>query len=214
MLVVEALVAAPIWAAAHAIPEGEGIAGQHGRTGYMMFLNILLRPALMVFGFMIAIALVNATATLGAYMLQQGLMTAKEELGFFGFGGPFSFFMGFVSSIVIITIAMVTVVHKTFNLITWLPENAIKWAGSTGHASLGENSDESRVAGVFGAVSRDMGSKNPMSAGNSYSPKSSSAPGSEEPGGKGMESLGNVQAEQQSQSSQVEEASAKSNVKK
>jgi conjugal transfer/type IV secretion protein DotA/TraY len=33
ILVVEALVAAPLWIAAHAMPEGEGMVGEHGKRG-------------------------------------------------------------------------------------------------------------------------------------------------------------------------------------
>jgi len=156
ILIIESVVAAPVWAAAHAMPEGEGIAGQHGRTGYMMLLNVLLRPALMVFGFMIAMALVGATSMLAAYMLQQGIMSAAmNDTGLGGWGGPFALVMSFVSSIVIITVTMVTVVHKTFTLITWLPEKVMTWAGS-GASSLGEESDERRVAGVFGTVGQNV----------------------------------------------------------
>lgn len=151
ILVIEAMVAAPVWAAAHAIPEGEGIAGQHGKQGYMMLLNVLLRPALMVFGFMIAIALVNSTATLAAYMIGEGVISSKTGLGGHGIGGPFAFLMSLVSSIVLVTVTMIIVIHKTFTLVTWLPENVIKWAG--GHGSgLGEEGDERRVAGVFATV--------------------------------------------------------------
>ncbi len=151
ILVIEAMVAAPIWAAAHAIPEGEGIAGQHGKQGYMMLLNVLLRPALMVFGFMIAVALVNSTATLAAYMIGEGVISSKTGLGGHGFGGPFAFLMSLVSSIVLVTVTMIIVIHKTFVLVTWLPENAIKWAGGSG-SGLGEEGDERRVAGVFATV--------------------------------------------------------------
>lgn len=43
------------------------------------------------------------------------------------------------------------VIHKSLNLTTWLPDNAFKWAGGE-VTSLGEQSDERRIAAVFGQV--------------------------------------------------------------
>ena len=59
ILVVEALVAAPLWLCAHALPDGEGAAGQHGKRGYFLLLGIVLRPPLMVTGFFAAVILMN-----------------------------------------------------------------------------------------------------------------------------------------------------------
>lgn len=47
---------------------------------------------------------------------------------------------------------------------TWLPENVIKWAGGNA-ASLGEQSDERRVAGVFATVGQQAGMANRRSGG-------------------------------------------------
>ncbi|MDY0307940.1 MAG: DotA/TraY family protein [Desulfovibrionaceae bacterium] len=62
ILVVEALVAAPLWIAAHAMPEGEGMVGEHGKKGYMLMFNILMRPPLMVAGVWAALFLVDGIA--------------------------------------------------------------------------------------------------------------------------------------------------------
>lgn len=59
ILIVESLVAAPLWLCAHALPEGDGAAGQHGKRGYFLLLAILIRPPLMVTGFFSAIILMN-----------------------------------------------------------------------------------------------------------------------------------------------------------
>jgi len=69
ILVLEAVVAAPVWIAAHAMPEGEGIAGEHGRRGYMMLINILLRPSLMVIGFFLSIVLISAFSKVALIIL-------------------------------------------------------------------------------------------------------------------------------------------------
>lgn len=52
LLLVEGLVAVPLWGIAHAKPEGEGFLSQEvQRRGYMNLLLIFLMPTLMVFGF-------------------------------------------------------------------------------------------------------------------------------------------------------------------
>lgn len=48
--VLEALVAAPFWAAVHLLPEGTGFAGTHARKGYLLLLDIVSRPPLVVVG--------------------------------------------------------------------------------------------------------------------------------------------------------------------
>ena len=69
LLVVESLVAAPLWIVGHALPEGEGFAGEHGRRGYMLFLGILVRPFLMLMGLCCAMVLINTVGKLIAIMV-------------------------------------------------------------------------------------------------------------------------------------------------
>ena len=49
----ELLVAAPLWAAAHAYAEGEGFAPQSAQYGYSAAVGIVMRPVLLTFGFVI-----------------------------------------------------------------------------------------------------------------------------------------------------------------
>ncbi|MFK5948059.1 MAG: DotA/TraY family protein [Methylococcales bacterium] len=51
IMVVEVMVAAPIWIVAHALPEGDGMAGNQAKQGYMMYLSLTFRAPLMVVGF-------------------------------------------------------------------------------------------------------------------------------------------------------------------
>lgn len=62
LLVVEVLIAAPFWAAAHAWSTKEdGVAGEMGAQGYLQFLEILFKPTLYVLGF-IAVFLIMRVA--------------------------------------------------------------------------------------------------------------------------------------------------------
>lgn len=179
IMVIEAVVAAPVWIAAHAMPEGDGIAGEHGRKGYIMLLNILLRPSLMVIGFFISIALVTSFSSFAIYMLtngvEQNLLSSESTL----YGGLYSLIFSFVGGLLILGGTLLVIIHKSLNLVTWLPENVINWVGGSAQ-SMGEENDERRVAGIAGYVSQTVnnesigsGKESGKESGNESSPTSS-----------------------------------------
>ncbi|MCY4326055.1 MAG: hypothetical protein OXC53_00485, partial [Rhodobacteraceae bacterium] len=51
LLVLEAVVAASLWALAHMRLDGEGISGDAGRYGWLALLSLMLTPTMMVLGF-------------------------------------------------------------------------------------------------------------------------------------------------------------------
>jgi conjugal transfer/type IV secretion protein DotA/TraY len=141
ILLVESLVAAPLWLAAHALPEGEGMAGQHGQRGYMLLLGILLRPPLMVAGFFAAVLLINVMGRL-----------VGEIFLFFVAGVGQTKTVGLVGSIsmlIILGITILMLVNKFFGLMQHLPEHIINWIGQQFH-SLGEKEDSARAQSAFG----------------------------------------------------------------
>jgi conjugal transfer/type IV secretion protein DotA/TraY len=48
-------VATPVWVAAHLHPHGESPASRQAANGYMVLLELLVRPVFMIFGLIIAI---------------------------------------------------------------------------------------------------------------------------------------------------------------
>lgn len=150
LLIVESLVAAPLWICAHALPEGEGAAGQHGRRGYLLFLGVILRPPLMVAGFFGAVILMNVLGRL----LGQGfeiLVSGAAQTKMLGVTGT-------ISMVVILGIIVMMLANKFFSLIHYLPEHVTGWIGQQLH-SLGEKEDQGGVKGVF------VGSTSPVSEG-------------------------------------------------
>jgi conjugal transfer/type IV secretion protein DotA/TraY len=150
ILIVEALVAAPLWLCAHALPEGEGAAGQHGKRGYLLLLGIIIRPPLMVAGFFAAVILMNVLGRLigtGFEMFIAGTSQSK----IIGLTGTFSM-------LIILGIVVIMTANKFFSLIHHLPEHVTNWIGQQLH-SLGEQADQSGVKNVF------VGSTNAVSSG-------------------------------------------------
>lgn len=148
ILIVESLIAAPLWICAHALPEGDGAAGQHGKRGYMLFLAILIRPPLMVAGFFCAVVLLNVLGRLigtGFELIFSGMAQTKM-MGL----------VGTVSMSIILGAVIIMAANKFFSLIHYLPEHVTNWIGQQLH-SLGEKEDQAGaktvIAGSTNAIS-------------------------------------------------------------
>lgn len=140
ILIVEALVAAPIWLCAHALPEGEGAAGQHGKRGYLLLFGIIIRPPLMVAGFFAAVILLNVLGrVIGAGF--EMFIAGTSQTKVIGLTGT-------ISMLIILGIVVIMMANKFFSLIHYLPEHVTNWIGQQFH-SLGEKEDQSGVKGVF-----------------------------------------------------------------
>jgi hypothetical protein len=149
ILVLESLIAAPLWIAAHALPEGEGVAGAHGRKGYLLFLGVLLRPPLMIFGFLLAMALLNGLGRIIGHVF--------SVFGFDFLEGSFLGISGFMAFSVILGIVIVTAAWKLFGLCVYLPDKVVSWIGGI-ERNLGEREDarigESGFKGAGGVSTR------------------------------------------------------------
>jgi len=144
ILTMELMVAAPIWAAMHAIPEGEGMAGQHGRQGYILFLGILVRPSLHVIGFFMAFAI---SSTVAHFVGDSYLSFVNNSLNGNNPTGAPAQVISWLMTLIIGLSLSITLVHKSFTLVTWLPDNLLRWAGGNA-PSLGEHQDEGKSHGL------------------------------------------------------------------
>ncbi len=144
--VLSLIIGSTIWAAAISLPEGDGVAGQHGRDGFMLLANCLLRPFLMVFGFVVSfllirflggflqeIFMISSTAMNGQY--SRGLVTVIATVGIFGM------------------IVMVAA-QKVYGLIVHFPDMILSYVGKNLSGS-GEGQDNHKIEGMF----QSLGSK-------------------------------------------------------
>lgn len=147
MAVIEAMVAAPIVALGITHPEGEGPFGK-GEQAIMILMNVFLRPAMMIIGYIAAITLsyvsvwiINAgfgnvvtfiQGPAGTFVFS---VTASPDptnpssntigAGYTGWAGVYGLFF----SILIYTSMYLTVVQKAFTLIAVLPDKVLRWIG-------------------------------------------------------------------------------------
>lgn len=120
VMVIESVVAAPIWGAAHVHPDGDQHVGRAG-PGYMIILGLFLRPTLMVLGFAFAIVVAQPIAHFVnlTYITQvQGAMGDSAN----GLGA-------FLAFTVIYAVIMTIVLHSVFSLIHYIPDQALRWIG-------------------------------------------------------------------------------------
>lgn len=134
LLVVELMVAAPIFAAAHAFADGEGVTGQRTQHGYAVILGTLLRPTLLTFGFVFSFLL---------------FAVGGKVLGIVFYAGFSSFAVTGVGPVQLVTYlgvmlsAAVAMIYFIAKLITHLAEHIPQYLGGRGsdlgvdHAATG-----------------------------------------------------------------------------
>jgi conjugal transfer/type IV secretion protein DotA/TraY len=151
VLLIEAVLAAPIWAVAHIHPDGEDAVGRGG-MGYGMILSLVMRPALMLFGLVAAMLLTQPISAL----VNASFMSAISGVQADSTTGIISFF-GFVG---VYCILMTTLLHTAFSLIHWIPDNVPRWIGvavTGGPASPDQKEHESHQVFAGGISRIDQG---------------------------------------------------------
>jgi len=145
MAVVEAIVGAPIIALAMVLPSGEEL-GQI-KHGINILLNLFFRPTLMIFGFVIAGSLMNASAA----MINYGFVAAVDQSV-----QPTLF--NIVPVLGIYMFLMISLVNNAFSLIYELPNKIMGYMGAKGEAfTPGEMMKEARGGFDKGAeVGKEM----------------------------------------------------------
>jgi len=120
VLVVEAMIAGPLFAVAHVHPDGDDVSGKAG-PGWMLVLSLLIRPTLMIFGLICAMLLTEPIVGFinAAYMTVVAGVQADSLTGI----------VSYIAYVATYVIVMTTVVHLVFSLIHWIPDNILRWVG-------------------------------------------------------------------------------------
>ncbi|MHB1642558.1 MAG: DotA/TraY family protein [Acidithiobacillus sp.] len=127
-LVMELMVAAPLWAAAHAYAEGEGFAPQQAQYGYGAAIGIVMRPVLLTFGFVFMFFLI---------FIVGHFVGGAMSIYMAGMNG---FHLGIVGSVAVLAIILGTIwgaMKFLMGLITHLADQVPQWIGGRGQ-HLGE----------------------------------------------------------------------------
>lgn len=158
LCIIEAVLGAPLWAICHLNPRGEEFHGG-ASSGYMLVLEMTLKPVLMIFGFCAATVV---SVPLGQFINRVFYSTfSLNQNGFVGFISMLAA-MGIYAGL---TLAMM---KFTFSFIHKVPDQLMKWIGgghgsglaeASGAASASEHQSAAVVGAVTGAVSGGVTSK-------------------------------------------------------
>ena len=157
MTIFEALVCLPVVALWHVNSEGEGLFA-HGKQGYLMILQMMLRPVLMVFGLIGAIVIFDVLYDFVSYTVI-GTFWNTLQLSAFGALSEIIPFFGFLFGYCFL---VYSVANVSFNLINLIPDHVLAWIGSNiamstqgdggdGALSQTQSSMGSLASGVTGA---------------------------------------------------------------
>lgn len=150
VMVVEAIIAAPLWAVAHLHPDGDGVVGRGGQ-GYSLVLSLVLRPALMIVGLAASMVLMLPIG----FFLHSMFLPAFE----LSQGGAASLF-GLIALVAIYTTFLVNIITKVVGLMHVIPDQILRWMGgpSSDLGSYGQQANQGMQAAA-GAFLGASGSK-------------------------------------------------------
>ncbi|KAB0640713.1 DotA/TraY family protein [Burkholderia stagnalis] len=131
LLVIEAIIAAPLWAIMHLHPNGDDMTGRAG-NGYSLVLSLLLRPVLMIFGMEAAIIISSVVGELINKAFFE--VFAQSTNSTTGISALFSLAIG---SIVYLAV-MFIFIRKCFSIVHQLPDQMLQWIGGPTGAQLGQ----------------------------------------------------------------------------
>jgi len=144
VVVIEALIAAPLWALVHLDPEGEGM-GQRTAHGYIFLLNLLFRPAILVIAVTAAGTLMSVLAGWGNGFVQSALSAMSASAG-----GNFLALVILIGGVVVIYKLNMSIIEFAASLLTVIPTQVFAWIGGQFGSDVGNTGGA--TAGVGGAM--------------------------------------------------------------
>lgn len=156
IFVVEAMIAAPLWAFIHVKLNGQELIGGEQRAGYMIVFNLFLRAPLGMFGLFLSLAIFNAMI----FFLKLTFYPAVSAGLQMGTSSNINTNMGFLGTLIMVI--MMSYLHfiiaiRSFELISELPNRVGRWFGANpveGEGRLGEALKGFMTGSVAGQMSR------------------------------------------------------------
>lgn len=140
ILVVEGVIAAPLWALVHVRMDGQEFVDQRQSPGYQIAFNLLLRIPLTLFGLLFSLVVFNAGVWLLSVTVYPAMVAATADSLF-----------GFVSTVVMLVLVTglnYQLATRSFRLITEVPDRVSRWFGAGG----GDGSESHEGAQVLAMV--------------------------------------------------------------
>lgn len=145
LVVIEAMAAAPLWAAIMLTPEGDGITGSRAERGIVIIAQLIITPLLLI----VSLIATTATASVGFQLLNQMFFTDPTA---FNNNGAIDFVLRLVFYVSLLT----SVCWASASIIVDLPRSIMDWIGG-GVARAFGNDVEQKSAQAIGKAENIAG---------------------------------------------------------
>ncbi|MDE2442203.1 MAG: DotA/TraY family protein [Betaproteobacteria bacterium] len=152
VVVAESLVAATLWALVHLDPEGEGM-GQRTAHGYIYALNLLFRPAVLVFAAFFSQRFCAALGGLANGMMSGAIAKMMEANS----SSLFVFLILMGAGIWIVTMLNIKIVGISASLLHIIPNQIFTWIGGHFGSDVGSGIPDSVGHDVKGGIGQATG---------------------------------------------------------
>lgn len=142
--IVEAIVALPILALAHLRTDGEGLMGPMAQSGYLLLLQLFVRPILMVLGLIGGLLIF----TVGISALNIGMLEVVDITSSEGFS--LRDLIGNAAYVVVYFVVALAMANMAFKAIDMVPDQVMRWIGGPQTASLSTQDSLQRGTQTFG----------------------------------------------------------------
>ncbi|XVJ95766.1 DotA/TraY family protein (plasmid) [Burkholderia vietnamiensis] len=154
-MIIQSLVVSPLWAVMHLYHGGSGIAGT-ATQGYKLALSLVVRPPLMVFGFVASLVVIQVLGGVLNQVFAGVFLLTQVDSGLF-----IKIFGCLVAAPLMYGTMMYTIIKKGFDITHQMPDDVLNWFGGGG-PMLGKHAedvggDRSHTVVAAGAVSRTTG---------------------------------------------------------
>lgn len=147
LVVGESLIAATLWALVHLDPEGEGM-GQRTAHGYVFALNLLFRPAILVFSAYFAQRFCEVLGTFANGVMSSAIAKMMEANS----SSLFIFLIMMAAGIWITTSLNIKIVGTAASLMNLIPNQIFTWIGGHFGSDVGTGVSESVGHDVKGGM--------------------------------------------------------------
>lgn len=129
--VAEAFVSMPLFALAHLRIDGEGLPGQTAYNGYLTLFGVMIRPALIIVGFIVASLIFNAGSYYLIEIYKYAVFAARPDISAGASDIDLSklSLMGLVMYVVLFVYVSYLLANSSFKLIDAIPDKALRWIG-------------------------------------------------------------------------------------
>ena len=138
ILVVEGVIAAPIWAFMHIRLDGTELITNAQRAGYTLMFNIFLRAPLGMLGMLLSISVFNSTMLVMSVTFWPAVQSACAEGG--------TGIIGMLVMLVLMSYLHYQIAVRSFSLISAVPARVSKWF----NANMGDEGEHNQMQSIGG----------------------------------------------------------------